>query len=205
MWPTVRVSYETRHKGQLIHWTTRDGRCFVKDTDFVLCDVWPGFLCTLLDSCSDGCISLLRLNIVIQYPSIWGKYPACDRLIPYSDTCLCARFYTSHCKYAIRWGHTSIPLTFCSACIIVYQCSETNVMHFLFNLLRTMGLYMFRGLLAHPQDTLHKRHLVYCVRVMSGGCTTPILVQPTDITRTQYTECRLRRASWGWASNVRNM
>jgi hypothetical protein len=30
---------------------------------------------------------------------------------------------------------------------------------------------MFRALLAHPQDALHKRHLVYCVRVMTVGCT----------------------------------
>jgi hypothetical protein len=26
---------------------------------------------------------------------------------------------------------------------------------------------MFRALLAHPQEALHKRHLVYCVRIMS--------------------------------------
>jgi hypothetical protein len=30
---------------------------------------------------------------------------------------------------------------------------------------------MFRTLLAHLQDALHKQHLVYCVRVMSVGCT----------------------------------
>jgi hypothetical protein len=30
---------------------------------------------------------------------------------------------------------------------------------------------MFRALLAHPQEALNKRHLVYCVRVMSVGCT----------------------------------
>jgi hypothetical protein len=159
-------------------------------------------------------------------------------------------------------------------------------MHFLFSLLRIKGLYMFRALLAHPQEVLNKRHLVYCVRVMSVGCTrvevyqfhfnpgaanwqiyikfvrlceyilfwvlsivflmlqdglrpkyvtcvdsnnsnccswrhmcvmcyvswlhqgrsgTPTLVQPIDITRTQYTKCRLFRASWGWASNARNM
>jgi hypothetical protein len=30
---------------------------------------------------------------------------------------------------------------------------------------------MFRALLALPQEALHKRHLVYCVRVMSVGCT----------------------------------
>jgi hypothetical protein len=42
-------------------------------------------------------------------------------------------------------------------------------MHFLFSLLRIKGLHMFRALLAHPQKALHKRHLVYCVRVMSIG------------------------------------
>jgi hypothetical protein len=31
---------------------------------------------------------------------------------------------------------------------------------------------MFRVSLAHPQEVLQKRHLVYCVRVMSGGCAT---------------------------------
>jgi hypothetical protein len=31
---------------------------------------------------------------------------------------------------------------------------------------------MFQALLAHPQEALHKRHLVYCVRVMSVGCAT---------------------------------
>jgi hypothetical protein len=29
---------------------------------------------------------------------------------------------------------------------------------------------MFRALHAHPQEVLHKRHLVYCVRVMSVSC-----------------------------------
>jgi hypothetical protein len=60
---------------------------------------------------------------------------------------------------------------FCLSCIIVYQYSETKVMHFLFNLLRIKGLYIFRALLARPQEALHKRHLVYFVRVVS--CTAP--------------------------------
>jgi hypothetical protein len=55
---------------------------------------------------------------------------------------------------------------------------------------------MFRALLAYPQDALHKQHLVYCVRVMSVGCTR---MQPTDITRTHYTKCRLCNTSWGGA------
>jgi hypothetical protein len=29
---------------------------------------------------------------------------------------------------------------------------------------------MFRALLAHRHEALHKRHLVYCVRVVSVGC-----------------------------------
>jgi hypothetical protein len=53
----------------------------------------------------------------------------------------------------------------------IHQYSETNPMQFLFSLLRIMGLYMFRTLLADPQEVLYKRHLVYCVRVMSVGCT----------------------------------
>jgi hypothetical protein len=44
-------------------------------------------------------------------------------------------------------------------------------MHFLFSLLRVKGLYMFRALLAHPQEVIHKRHLVYGVRIVSVGCT----------------------------------
>jgi hypothetical protein len=77
------------------------------------------------------------------------------------------------------------------------QYSETNVMQYFFNLLRTKGIYMYRALLAHPHEALHKRHLVRCLRVMSVGCTgsTSILVQPTDITHTQYSKCRMCSAS----------
>jgi hypothetical protein len=50
------------------------------------------------------------------------------------------------------------------------QYSKTNVMH-LFNLLRIKSLYMFRTLLAHLQEVLHKRVLLYCVSIMSVGCT----------------------------------
>jgi hypothetical protein len=59
----------------------------------------------------------------------------------------------------------------CLPYITVYQYSETNVIHFLFSLLRIKDLYTFRALLAHPQEVLHKWHLVYCVRVMSVGST----------------------------------
>jgi hypothetical protein len=49
-----------------------------------------------------------------------------------------------------------------------YQYGETNTRHFLFSLLRIKGLYMFRVLLAHPQEALHKWHLVYFVLKLVG-------------------------------------
>jgi hypothetical protein len=70
-------------------------------------------------------------------------------------------------------------------------------MYFLLNLLRIKVLYMFLQVLAHPQEVLHKRHLVYCVGVVSVGCTRVgvELVQPTDITRMQCIKCSLCRSS----------
>jgi hypothetical protein len=134
-------------------------------------------------------------------------------------------------KRSFGWTMLSLGLMICWPCIIVYQYSETNVMHFLFSLLRIKGLYMFRALLAHPQEALYKRHLVYCMRVVSVGCTrTEVPLHGTGYiaymlcqlaatriggelqswcsqltTCTQYTKSRLCSASWGWASNARNM
>jgi hypothetical protein len=77
------------------------------------------------------------------------------------------------------------------------QYSETNVMHFLFNLLRIKGLYVFRALLAHPQETLQKRHLVCCVRVMSVGSKpgssnipSAVCVAPPDDEQVMLETCR---------------
>jgi hypothetical protein len=42
-----------------------------------------------------------------------------------------------------------------------FQYSETNVMHFLLNLLKINGLYMFRALLAHPQEALYIACVLY--------------------------------------------
>jgi hypothetical protein len=124
------------------------------------------------------------------------------------------------------------------------QYSGTNVIHFLFSLLRIKGLYMIRALLAQLQEALHKRHGILracyvswlhqdwigtgvcyvswlqqdwsgtgvcCVSWLqqdwsgTGVCyvswlhqdwsRTRIMVQPTDITRTPYTKCRLCSAS----------
>jgi hypothetical protein len=38
---------------------------------------------------------------------------------------------------------------------------------------------MFRALVTHHQETMQKRHLVYCMRVMSVGCgTVAVKLQP---------------------------
>jgi hypothetical protein len=81
---------------------------------------------------------------------------------------------------------------FCWPRIIVYQYSETNVMHFLFGILRSKGLYMIRALLTHPQEVLHKQHLVYCVRVVSVGCNTPSVVceAPPEDEQVIFETCR---------------
>jgi hypothetical protein len=75
---------------------------------------------------------------------------------------------------------------FCWPCVILYQYSGTNVMHFLFSLLRIKGLYMFRALLTHSQEVLHNgTWYIVCVlcQLAAPGL---ILVQPTDIPHTQY-------------------
>jgi hypothetical protein len=87
-----------------------------------------------------------------------------------------------HCSYLFKQdvlkenkptlcAYITVTVKFCWQCIIVYPYNETNVMHILFSLLRIKGLYMFRALVAHPQETLNKRHLVYCVRVTPVGFT----------------------------------
>jgi hypothetical protein len=52
-------------------------------------------------------------------------------------------------------------------------------MHFSFSLLRIKGIYIFRALPGQIQEVLHKRQLVYCVRVISAGCATiTVKLQP---------------------------
>jgi hypothetical protein len=89
--------------------------------------------------------------------------PVCIPVLPSSCHVLCASHLTC-------FGHSN-SCVFCFPCIIQCQYSATNMLHFLFSLLRIKGLYMFRALLAHPREMMHKRHLLYCMRVMSDGCT----------------------------------
>jgi hypothetical protein len=64
---------------------------------------------------------------------------------------------------------------------------------------------MFRALLAHPQEALHKPFLVYSVRVMSVGCTRfgvelqllALLAHPQEALRKRYLEYCVRVMSVG--------
>jgi hypothetical protein len=69
------------------------------------------------------------------------------------DCCTCNHYPITNTQLALHILVTN--LMFCWPCIIVYQYIETNVVHFLFSLLRIKGLYMFRPLLTHPQEVLH--------------------------------------------------
>jgi hypothetical protein len=56
----------------------------------------------------------------------------------------------SSCKESRYKTHYRIHLR---ATWILIMKQQTNVMHCLFNLLRIKGLYVFRALLAHPQES----------------------------------------------------
>jgi hypothetical protein len=82
------------------------------------------------------------------------------------------------------------------------QYSET-VMHFLFSLLRIKGLYIFRALLANSQEELHKRHLVYCVRVMSVGCTRiEVLHCCTSVVMHGQQNINMWKSFWVWTMHA---
>jgi hypothetical protein len=56
----------------------------------------------------------------------------------------------------------------------------------------------------HTQ-TVHRTKQWKRIQNTEQFVSASILVQPVDITRTQYTKCRLYSVSWGWASNGRPM
>jgi hypothetical protein len=68
-------------------------------------------------------------------------------------------------------GDDTFYLMFRWSCIVVYLCSKNQRdALFVFDLLWINGLYMFRALLTHLQEALHKQQLVFCVRIMSVFC-----------------------------------
>jgi hypothetical protein len=75
------------------------------------------------------------------------------------------KFVNGHDQYFLPYRFL-VEINYFSLNRFKHQYSKTNVMHFLFNLVRIKDLYMFRELLAHPQEALHNG-----LRVMSVRCT----------------------------------
>jgi hypothetical protein len=67
-------------------------------------------------------------------------------------------------------------------------------------LLRIKVFYMFRALLAHPQEAPHKQHLVYYVCIMLVGCTTIAVTCSSSggATQTAFGILRAYNVSWLW-------
>jgi hypothetical protein len=113
-----------------------------------------------------------RIRRCLSIPSVHCKWIR----ISWEEFRSCLIWDSFYLTFIIQYSWFYILLTVHHS---VYQYNETNVMNFSFNLLRIKSLYMFRALLAHPQETLHKRHLVYCVHVISVGCGTIAVSQLT--------------------------
>jgi hypothetical protein len=62
---------------------------------------------------------------------------------------------------------------------------------------------MFRALLAHPQETLNKRHLVYCVCIISFGCVMNAVCQaPPEDEQVMFETCRGSYFSINWIKSA---
>jgi hypothetical protein len=120
------------------------------------------------------------------------KTSSLDDIICHKKKKMNISFYTLPSDLSFNYYHApkyySLVLHDVHSCCnstVSYQYSETNVMHFVFNLLRIKGLCMFRALLAQlHEDCTNGTWYVYCMRVMSVSCT---LVQLTDITHVGFT------------------
>jgi hypothetical protein len=103
--------------------------------------------------------AILILPKLSQPPwDIWKCATVHDRNCSYVHLFRWRTFWAFVVNFDLSVKYNSKHLMFCWL-FILYQYSETNVMHFLFSLLRIKDLYMFRALLAYPQEALHKRHL----------------------------------------------
>jgi hypothetical protein len=127
------------------------------------------FSCTLFNWCLRDwllCCSYLMLVLFTNYKSIM----------------IFLYFKGQVCKWMEMWTFDNLML--CWLCIIVYECSKTNVTYFLYSVYRelTASVCYEHHLLTFRRPCTNSIWYRYCVCVMSVGCTS---VQPTDITHTK--------------------
>jgi hypothetical protein len=106
------------------------------------------------------CISVQCISTVYQY-SVSVLY-----ISTVYQYCISVQCISTVYQYSVSVQCISTVYKYC----ISVQWNQRDAL-FVFNLLRIKGHYVFRALLAHPQEALNKRHLVYCVCVVSVGCT----------------------------------
>jgi hypothetical protein len=117
--------------------------------------------------------SAVSMRALIQLDNNWALNVNCDLINSNNSTLTKVGTWTLNvlCPLQVKCYINRVFINVCKLSLTLkHQYSETNVMHFLFSLLRIKNLYMFRPLPAHPQEALHKPHLLYCVRVLSVGC-----------------------------------
>jgi hypothetical protein len=92
-------------------------------------------------------------------------------------------------------------LLFCWPCIVIHQYSKTNEMHFLYSCCYelTASTCFEHYLLIFRRRCTNNTWYIACVLCLLAA---PTRMQPTDITRTQYTDCWLCSVSWRWASSA---
>jgi hypothetical protein len=91
------------------------------------------------------------------------------------------------------------------ACNLSVQWNERDEL--LFNLLRIKGLYMFRALLAHPQEDCGTWYIAYilCQLAAPGSKWNSNPGAANWHNTHAITKCCLCSSSWGWASNALNI
>jgi multisubunit Na+/H+ antiporter MnhE subunit len=71
--------------------------------------------------------------------------------------------------------------------------SKTNMMHFLFNLFTIKGLYMFRAILAHLQETMQKMALgILCACYVSWLHSNPGTANRHNVHQVSFLQYLLR-------------
>jgi hypothetical protein len=92
-----------------------------------------------------------KVNVCFQLPDTRAS------VVVFSAVCLSIAFCSDTMAGHGIFGFQRFERFWCLICRpLKLDRPHLNVIHFSFNLLRVNALYMFRALLAYPQESLHK-------------------------------------------------
>jgi hypothetical protein len=100
----------------------------------------------------------------------------------------------------LTYRHCPSNLIICWSCIVIYQYSRTNEMHFLYSVYYelTASTRFEHYLLILRRSGINNNWYIACVLCLLAATTV-------EEECMQYTNCCLCSASWRWASSARNM